>query len=166
MALTVGNTPGTDTKLDENKIKGYKNFANKVWNISRFILENTSSQDLNIQGDDMRLWSEFKTQVQEIGDDIENYRLYLAAEKIYHYIWHTLADDIIESSKLIFNGGLENVTVQDPALWISSRKALLRSILKDVLKLLHPFMPFVTEEIWQSLPETDGMLMVSPWPKA
>lgn len=167
MALIVGNTPGTDTRLDENRIKGYKNFANKLWNITRFILENTEDADTTIQiGNDERLMSEFKEQIADITSDMENYRLYMAAEKIYQYLWRELADKILEESKMIFNGTLKDMVGQDHNLWIKSRKALLRAILIDSLKVLHPFMPFVTEEIWQSLPDSQGMLMVSPWPKS
>jgi valyl-tRNA synthetase len=89
--------------------------------------------------------------------DIENYRLYLASEKIYHYVWHTFADDIIEKSKAVLNG-------DD----IEARKRMqfaLYYILHGCLKLLHPFMPFITEEIYQSLPMKEcDFLMVAPWP--
>jgi len=160
MALIVGNTPGTDTRLDENKIKGYKNFANKIWNISRFILENTQDADLNgtLVEADVALRDELNAIITDVTSDIDAYRAYMAAEKIYHYAWDRLAADILEDSKKVFAGDDESAKV--------SRRALLRALLRDVLALLHPFMPFVTEEIWQSLPETDGMLMVSPWPKA
>ncbi len=167
MALIVGNTPGTDTRLDENKIKGYKNFANKLWNITRFILENTTDEagapaaaGAPLTAGDQEMRSELDALTADITKDMDEYRIYLAAEKIYHYVWDRLAAEILEDSKKVF--AAEETKVNDAAK--ASRKALLRSLLRDVLKLLHSFMPFVTEEIWQSLPETQGMLMVAPWP--
>jgi valyl-tRNA synthetase len=157
MALIVGNTPGTDTRLDENKIKGYKNFANKVWNITRFVLENTQDMaDVVLNAADQEIRDELDALIADITADMDAYRLYLAAEKVYHYAWHRLADEVLEESKVVFAGSDEGA--------IASRKALLASLLVDVLKLLHPFMPFVTEEIWQSLTDSRGMLMVSAWP--
>lgn len=158
MALIVGNTPGTDLALREDKIKGYKNFANKVWNIARFILQNTEDAvvDGPLTAADAELRAELDSLITDATRDMEANRMYLAAEKIYHYTWHRLADELIEDSK-----GLLAAT--DTSL-IASRKTLLRSLLRDVLALLHPFMPFVTEEIWQSISETDGLLMVAPWP--
>jgi valyl-tRNA synthetase len=160
MALIVGNTPGTDTRLDENKIKGYKNFANKLWNITRFILENTEGVDASVafSETDQEIMAERDALLNDITSDMDALRMYLAAEKIYHFVWHRLADEILEESKKIF--------AAEDAVATASRKKLLRALLHDVLKLLHPFMPFVTEEIWQSLPESQGMLMVSPWPRA
>ena len=157
MALIVGNTPGTDTRLDENKIKGYKNFANKLWNVTRFILENTEDAvEAPYTDADALMRGELDTLIADITKDMDEYRMHLAAEKLYHYVWDRLAAEILEDSKKVFAG-------EDEAAK-ASRKALLCSLLRDVLALLHPFMPFVTEEIWQSLPEKHGMLMVAPWP--
>jgi valyl-tRNA synthetase len=158
MALIVGNTPGTDTRLDENKIKGYKNFANKLWNITRFILENAGPEEVTLSVADGEIRSELDALIADITADMDACRMYLAAEKIYHYVWHRLADEILEDSKKVFAGGDSDAS--------ASRKALLQSLLADVLKLLHPFMPFVTEEIWQSMAHSQGMLMVSAWPAA
>lgn len=160
MALIVGNTPGTDAKLDENRIKGYKNFANKLWNITRFILENTDGADLSahLTDADQTLRTELDEVIADLTKDMNEFRIYLAAEKIYHYAWDRLAAEILEDSKKIF-------AAEDEAAK-ASRKAILHSLLRDVLKVLHPFMPFVTEEIWQSMPDSQGMLMVSPWPKS
>jgi len=157
MALIVGNTPGTDMRISEDKIKGYKHFANKLWNIARFVFENTEDADpAAAQTEaDIALGEEFDALMKEVTDDIESYRIYLAAEKLYHYAWDRLAAEILEDSKAVFQSG--------DAFAITSRKALLRSVLLDLLKLLHPFMPFVTEEIWQStLPSQH--LMVTRWP--
>ncbi len=147
MALVVGNTPGTDMRMSEDKIKGYKHFANKLWNIARFVLENTKGEPVVREIRELESYG-IPALVREVTEDIEQYRVYLASEKIYHYVWHTLADIHIEESK------------KDERI-----KADLYSILVICLKLLHPFMPFVTEEIYQSLPTKDSQfLMTAKWP--
>ncbi|MFA5996322.1 MAG: valine--tRNA ligase [Candidatus Paceibacterota bacterium] len=159
MALIVGNTPGTDMRMSEDKIKGYKHFANKLWNIARFVFDNTKDADLSaaLTAGDEELLSAYGTLAQEITADIEEYRIYLAAEKAYHYAWHELADKILEESKPILAGG-------DPAAK-ASRQRLLITLLDRTLRILHPFMPFVTEEIYQSMPTKDAkFLMVAKWP--
>ncbi len=161
MALIVGNTPGTDLALSEDKVRGYKHFANKLWNIARFILENTRAADLaaSFVAGDAEILSVFETFAQEVTADIEAYRIYLAGEKLYHYAWHELADKILEESKPLFVG-------RDTALR-ASRGKLLLTLFDRTLRLLHPFMPFLTEEIWQSMPTKDAeFLMVAHWPKA
>lgn len=162
MALIVGTAPGTDSKIDENKIKGYKNFANKIWNIARFVL--TSTEDFNFETKpkvseaDQIILTELNTVIKDITDDIDAYRLYLASEKIYHYVWHNFADIIIEESKAILNGA--DVVAKQ------SRQYTLYKILTTSLKLLHPFMPFITEDIWGSLPHQDKqLLMIETWPR-
>lgn len=157
MALIVGNTPGTDMRISEDKIKGYKHFANKLWNVTRFIFENTegADSDASLTDADKELKKEFEALGREITEDMENYRIYLAAEKLYHYTWDRLAAEILEDSKSIFQN--------EDELAKASRKALLRNILMDLLALLHPFMPFVTEEIWQSVNPSQP-LMVTRWP--
>ncbi len=160
MALIVGNTPGTDSRISEDKIKGYKNFANKLWNITRYILTETEGADraAALTDADRAIRSELDALASDITADIDAHRIYLAAEKIYHFTWHRLADELIEESKAIFAG-------EDEAAK-ASRKALLLSLLADILKLLHPFMPFVTEEIWKSVRADDSLLMVTRWPVA
>ncbi len=161
MALVVGNTPGTDMRISEDKIKGYKLFANKLWNISRFILENTQGADLAapLSEQDQAHLATLDDIAKDVTADIEAYRIYLAAEKLYHYVWHELADKILEESKPIIQG--------DDAAAKASRQALLLTLLDRSLKLLHPFMPFVTEEIYQSMPTKDAsFLMVAKWPEA
>ncbi|MCK5060129.1 MAG: class I tRNA ligase family protein [Candidatus Pacebacteria bacterium] len=164
MALVVGNTPGTDTNISKQKIKGYKNFANKIWNASRFVLESIDTvgfdEKAELREEEKKRIEELQALSEDITKDIENYRFYLAAEKIYHYFWHTFADVIIEESKAMLKEGDEK-----------ARKSIvlcLYTILATTLKLLHPFMPFVTEEVWGSLPEsalkTRGLLMVEEWP--
>jgi len=160
MALIIGNTAGTDTKISEDKIRGYKNFANKIWNVARFILENTDGVSRDEKFNkyttvDVKLNDEIKAILTDVTKDMEDYRLYMAAEKIYHYIWHTLADKIIEESKNILKEGTETEKI--------SRQQFLLNSLKKVLVTIHPFMPFVTEEIWQNMGEKN-LIMVENWP--
>ena len=161
IALIIGTAPGTDSKIDENKIRGYKNFANKIWNITRFVLTSTENFDVDSQPEllekEQKILAELKATVKDITTDIDEYRFYIAAEKIYHYIWHTFADIIIEESKTALNGTDEAAK--------KSIQYVLYEILKTSLKLLHPFMPFVTEEIWNSLPHKDKkILLIETWP--
>lgn len=160
MALIVGNTPGTDTRISEDKIKGYKNFANKLWNITRYVLTESEGADLRgaLTDTDHAIRAELDALIKDITTDIDEHRIYLAAEKVYHYAWHRLADELIEESKAIFAG--------DDDLAKASRKTLLHSLLGDLLKILHPFMPFVTEEIWKSVRIGDTLLMVEKWPSS
>ncbi len=166
MSLVVGNTPGSDMKIDENKIKAYKHFANKLWNISRFILDHTTETNLKnpLTEADTKLWEEVLDLERDVTKDMNELRLYLAGEKLYHYGWTKLADEILEESKKIFAEASAEGAPKESATAAQSRKALLRRILTDLLKLLHPFMPFVTEEIWLSLPEQKNLLMVTNWP--
>lgn len=157
MALIVGNTPGTDTRISEDKIKGYKNFANKLWNITRYVLTETEdAKDAPLTETDATIREELTALAKDVTRDINEHRIYMAAEKLYHFAWHRLADELIEESKTIFAGEDEVAK--------ASRKVLLRSLLTDILKLLHPFMPFVTEEIWKSVRTKDTLLMVEKWP--
>ncbi|MBX4200469.1 valine--tRNA ligase [Candidatus Parcubacteria bacterium] len=144
IGLVVGNTPGTSLALSPDKIRGYKNFANKLWNISRFVFTQENKGELKED-----LVQEFNALVKDVGSDMDNFRFYIGAEKIYAYVWHTFADKIIEESK------------GKPELG-----ATLYYILLNSLKLLHPFMPFITEEIWQSQPDKpESLLMVTSWPE-
>ena len=167
MSLVVGNTPGTDLSLREDKVKGYKHFANKLWNIARFVFENTEGLEIDalaeggLNAADIAFLHEFQELAEDVTKDMEEYRPYLAAEKIYHYVWHRFADELLEQSKPII-GAFDATAPDEDAK--RSRQTLLRTLLSGSLKLLHPFMPFVTEEIWQSMPETNEMLMVSKWP--
>jgi valyl-tRNA synthetase len=160
MGLVVGNTPGNDLNLDPKKIGAYKKFSNKLWNIARFVLENTTATDAagSITADtDKKLLAQLHDVTKDITDDLQNFRYHLASEKLYHYVWHELADKVLEESKPILAGS-------DLAA-ASSRRATLYTLLTTSLKLLHPFMPFVTEVIWQQLPAKDtNLLMIAPWP--
>jgi len=161
MALVIGNTPGTDLKWTEDKVKGYKNFANKIWNITRFILESTKNEKFNekfnkFTESDLKLIEERLAFVEDITKDMEEYRFYMAGEKIYHYVWHTLADIILENSKKVFADKSETEK--------ESRIQFLLGTLRIVLRILHPFMPFLTEEIWQSISSVKSLLMIKNWP--
>lgn len=160
MGLVIGNTPGTSLALAEDKIKGYKHFANKIWNISRFVLmsvKENHNPSFPLTTADSRIISDLKTKVEEITKDMDNFRFYLAAEKIYHYVWHTFADKIIEESKAKLAS--EDVSIKNSA------QTMLLETLTTCLKLLHPFMPFITEELWSKLPLPEKkLLMVENWP--
>lgn len=161
IALIIGNTPGNDMALSDNKIKGYKNFANKLWNISRFVFTNTEGvifdKDRISIDSDRILIKEFNDIAKEITADFEDYRFHLAAEKIYHYVWHRFADIILEESKPILIG----TNIKEKL----SRQQTLISILKNIITILHPFMPFITEEIWQHIPiKKKGLIIIENWP--
>lgn len=160
MAMIVGTGPGNDSKISEDKFKAYKHFANKIWNISRFVVENTEGIDGDkekiTEETDKKLVAEFENIAKDITSDMDNFRFYLAAEKIYHYAWHTFADIIIEESKTIFKESEQKS---------SSRKNMLLFLLKEQLKILHPFMPFITEKLWQILVNNKKLLMIESWPK-
>ncbi len=162
MALIVGVAAGADSKFDMSKVKAYKLFANKIWNITRYVLSSTENWDgakpEKIMGEDQKNIDELEIIVKDVTKDMDEYRFYLAAEKIYHYVWHTFADKIIEASK-------EKLKIADVEV-VASTQYTLRHILETSLKLLHPFMPFITEEIWSNIKtKEEKMLMVSQWPK-
>lgn len=166
MALIVGNTPGTDTRMSEDKIKGYKHFANKLWNVARFVLEHAEGADTDapLTETDAPLIQELDALTTQVAADLDAYRVYLGAEKMYHYVWDRFAAEILEESKAIL-GTHEKPSTADAAT-IASRKALLLALLSRSLRALHPFMPFVTEEIWNSFPGRKDFLMVESWPSA
>ncbi|TSC70228.1 MAG: valyl-tRNA synthetase, partial [Parcubacteria group bacterium Gr01-1014_70] len=162
MGLMVGNTPGTNLSLSEDKIKAYKHFANKIWNASKFVLAAIENADLVTQpklaAEDQKSLDELKAITEEITADMEAYRLYLAAEKLYHYFWHTFADKIVEEAK-------PRLRSEDAGGKLSAQWTLL-TILSTSLKLLHPFMPFVTETVWGQMPhQKETLLMIAEWPR-
>ncbi|MEK7560688.1 MAG: valine--tRNA ligase [Patescibacteria group bacterium] len=166
MALTVGNLPGNDIIISEDKIRGYRNFATKLWNIQRFILLNDDAKTVRgapkFNAKDRKAQKELKTLVKIVTKDLEAFRFHHAAEKLYHYAWHTFADKIIEDAK-------PRIASADP----DERRAALKLLIEiqtTLLKLLHPFMPFITETLWEKLPAsrskaTKGLLMVEQWPE-
>ena len=159
LAMIIGNTPGNDLKLNENDIRGYGKFANKIWNASRFVLEKTEGLDVNnlpqLDEEDSISQKELENLIKEITKEMGEFRFSLVAEKVYHYFWHTFADILIERSKKKI---IESKNSE-------SAKTLLYLQLTTLLKILHPFVPFVTEEIWSSIPtENKKLLMVEKWP--
>jgi valyl-tRNA synthetase len=157
LSLLMGAAPGNDLKLSEDRVRGYKHFANKLWNIARFVFENGGSAEGDMTSKDALLVVEAQKVAQEITRHIEGFRLDLAADAAYHYVWDRFAAVIIEESKPILYGG-------DAAAQTSRARALYE-ILTTSLKFLHPFMPFVTEEIWAHVPSREReLLMVERWP--
>jgi valyl-tRNA synthetase len=162
MALIVGIGPGADNNLSDDKIKAYKKFGNKIWNASRFVLENIKDFDfekteiLNEHQIFITQWNELLPQITK---EMEEYKFYLVGEKLYHFFWHNFADIMIETCKTDINEG-------NDATKKSARYTLL-FLLTEQLKALHPFMPFITEEIWSSIPQATNdkkMLIIESWP--
>ena len=166
MGLVIGNPPGSDLSLREDKIKGYKHFANKIWNASRFVFENLAGADLSVRPkllpEHQKYLERLEEVVKEVTKQLENLRLDLAADQIYHYFWHTFADVILEEIKLIFKDNQIDLETKKSAQW------MLYTILATTLKLLHPFMPFITEVVWEHLPagslKQQELLIVETWP--
>lgn len=158
MGLIVGSAIGSDVKFDESRIKGYKLFANKLWNIARFVLTNYADEaaQASYTAEDEAVLAQWKTALASITDDLKNYRLHTATESIYHFIWDDFANTILEASKPL-------LASEDTAIK-QSRQKLLMTILSETITALHPFMPFVTEAIWDVLPEHKQLLMVQSWP--
>jgi len=160
MALLVGNGPGNDLSLGEQKIKAYKLFANKIWNASKFVLMSTTPDAFTykLMPNDAEELEKLHAFAKEVTDHMEKYQLYLAAEKLYHEFWHNFADVIIERAK-------EQIKTGDEAAQRSAQR-LLAEELVTLLTLLHPFMPFITEHVWAHLPTTwksAEILMIAPW---
>lgn len=149
MALIVGSAPGGDISLSEEKVRGYRNFSNKLWNVARFILLDKEKKELKKHSErDEALISLVNRTIKDTNLALENYRLDLAAENLYHVVWDDFASVYLEDYKK----GLVSYAV------------LLESFEK-LLKLLHPFMPFITEELWQALPRKyEDPLIISRWP--
>ncbi len=160
-ALIFSSAVGNDIPLSEDKIKGMKHFANKLWNIARFVLANMGSQELRIMNyeykpltkADEEIIDALKFAVDEVTEGLENFQLHAAAQKIYQFTWHSFADIYIEASKQ---------QLVNPEQKENTQVILLNSLL-IILELLHPFMPFITEEIWSKLNQKD-LLMVTKWP--
>ncbi len=156
MALIVGNAPGNDLSLSEEKVKAYRNFANKIWNASRFILsyeEKAKKIVYTSHPDDLWIIGETKKIIKQITNHLNRYRFDLAAEEIYHFFWHTFCDQYLEMSKKRR----------------SETQQTLLQVLATSLKLLHPFMPFLTEQIWQLAKDQEFFkekaLIIAQWPK-
>lgn len=162
MSLIIGTGPGNDSRMSEDKIRAYKNYANKLWNITRFVLSSTGdikyNENFNAYTEtDKTLIEERDNFIKEITKEMNEYKFYLVGEKIYQYTWSRFADIIIEESKNILNSDDEVSKI--------SRAQFLLDTLTKILKVLHPFMPFVTEEIWSMMPvHNKKLLIVEKWP--
>ena len=164
MGLVVGASAGSDVVFDEQKVKGYRNFCTKIWNIARFIeMNKPAGADARASAEaDRKKFSperrafieELEALKKEVTVHLETYEFHLAAEKLYHYVWHTLADKIVEMEKIALRDG--------DAAQKAESYALLEYLFLASLTMLHPFMPFVTEEVY-GIFRPGKMLMVTAW---
>ncbi len=159
--IITGNSPGNDMRYYNERCEAMRNFANKIWNASRFVMMNLTI-DKNelpeqLELEDKWVLSKLNGLVREVNENIDKFELGIAANKIYDFIWDTYCDWYIELTKPRLNGG-------DEAAKIGAQKVLLY-VLTEILKLLHPFMPFITEEIWQALPHEGEALMIESYPE-
>jgi len=151
--------PGMDIALSEERMAGYRAFANKIWNASRFVLMNLGQEKTAVVEEPLTLpnrWirSRLTRVIEQLNDSLKNYRFYEAAETIYHFIWHEFCDWYIEFIKPELKQGNKNT------------EAVMVETLDQILRLLHPFMPFITEEIWHHLPGSGLSLLTESWPVA
>ena len=163
-SLVMGVAPGSDVRMSEEKIESYRNFANKIWNASRFVLMNLEGFEPKgipsadkLQLADKWILTKYQETVRAITDNLENYDLGFAATKLYDFIWSTFCDWYIEAAKqgLYAEDGDTKQTTQEVLLYV----------LTGIMKLLHPYMPFITEEVYGYLPGVEGMLITAQWPE-
>ncbi len=163
-ALVFSTSAGTDIPLSEDKIKGMKHFANKLWNIARYVLAEIDQSDWTFEPQteaDKNILAKLEETIAESTKHLDAFRLHEAAQSLYQFVWHEFADIYIEASK---------AQLQDAALKDNTQKILLHTLVAS-LKLLHPFMPFITEELWSKLAtakllQGKDLLMVSTWPSS
>lgn len=164
-ALIFNTSPGTDSILSDEKVRGMQHFANKVWNITRFVLGQIQTDDEGTQmysaqipvaktDADRLIIEQLRRTVDEATNNLDSFRLHEAAQGIYDFVWHEFADVYIEASKAQMNDEEHKKSTME----------ILYFTLTTSLKLLHPFMPFVTEAIWSHMYGTEKMLMVEHWP--
>ena len=159
--LATGNAPGNDMRFSDEKVKASRNFANKLWNAARFVLMYLGNdysypglpKDLAIE--DKWILSKVNTLAKEVTDNLERFELGIAVAKLYDFIWDVFCDWYIEIAKIRLQSGAGADTA----------KAVMVYVLTDILKLLHPFMPFITEEIYQAIPHDTESIMISKWPE-
>ncbi len=161
--LVTGNSPGNDARYSDEKVAASRNFANKIWNAARFIHMNIDGHNVpcalpeTLTLEDQWIVSRFNTVTKEVTENLDKFELGMAVSKLYDFIWDDFCDWYIELAKRPLTGG-------DEAAAQNTRQVLVW-VLTNTLALLHPFMPFVTEEIWQSLPHQGEALIVAPWPE-
>ena len=160
--LATGNSPGNDMRFSDEKVGASRNFANKLWNAARFILMNLGEDEKaphipdELALEDKWILSLFNTLTKEVTDNLDKFELGIAVQKLYDFIWDVFCDWYIEISKIRLNSGDEKAA--------QTARDMLVYIMSNTLKLLHPFMPFITEEIWQTLPHEGESIMISDWP--
>ena len=164
LTLITGNAPGNDMRFYNERVEASRNFANKVWNASRFIMMNMEGKNItddakeHLEPVDKWIVSKLNSLVKEVTDNMENFELGIAVQKVYDFIWDEFCDWYIEMVKpRLYNS--DNKDSQNAALWT------LKTVLIDALKLLHPYMPFVTEEIFCTLQSEEESIMISKWPE-
>lgn len=161
--LATGNSPGNDMRFSDDKVKASRNFANKLWNAARFVLMYLDD-DFKYDGlpetleiEDRWILSKINTLAADVTENLDKFELGIAISKLYDFIWDVFCDWYIEISKIRLQGSDENKK--------NNAKKVLVYVLTDILKLLHPFMPFITEEIYQAIPHNDESIMISKWPE-
>ena len=163
MTLITGNAPGNDMRFYYERVEANRNFANKVWNASRFIMMNMEGKEVTDASDSLEpvdkwIISKLNSLVKEVTDNMENFELGIAVQKIYDFIWDEFCDWYIEMVKpRLYNS--DDTVSQNAALWT------LKTVLIDALKLLHPYMPFITEEIFCTIQSEEESIMISKWPE-
>ncbi len=160
--LATNNSPGNDMRFSDQKVEASRNFANKIWNASRFVLMNLDENEPaphlpdHPALEDKWILSQYNDLVKSVTDSLDSYELGIAVQKLYDFIWDVFCDWYIELTKIRLQAGGEAA---------QTAKAVLVYVLSNTLKLLHPFMPFITEEIWQSLPHEGESIMISAFPE-
>lgn len=161
-SLAMGNSPGNDMRFYWEKVEAYRNFANKIWNASRFVMMNLEGgsilpiEECNLDAADKWILSRFNGAVREVTENMEKYELGMAAQRLYDFMWSEFCDWYIELTKPRLYG--TDAAEKNTAL------SVLCFVLAGTMKLLHPFMPFITEEIYTHLPGSDETIMLSAWP--
>ena len=159
--LITGNSPGNDMRFYTERCEAMRNFANKIWNASRFLLMNLTIDKCELpaqlETEDKWILSKLNDVIRDVTANMEAYELGVAAQKLYDFVWDTFCDWYIELTKARLNG--EDEAAKEQA------QQVLCYVLTNILKLLHPFMPFITEEIWQALPHEGDFLMLQSWPE-
>ena len=159
--LATGNAPGNDMRYSDDKVKAARNFANKLWNASRFILMHLSDDFIyhglpeNLQLEDRWIVSKFNDTAKEVGENLDKFEIGVACSKIYDFIWDVYCDWYIELTKPRIQAGGETM---------EKAQAVLVWVMRNMLKLLHPFMPYITEEIWQVLTDESSMIITESYP--
>ena len=165
ITLVTGNAPGNDMRFYDERVEANRNFANKVWNASRFILMNMEGKEITVPNEsdlsavDQWIISKMNTLTKDVTENMDKFELGIAVQKVYDFIWDEFCDWYIELAKYRIYHAEENPAAANSALYT------LKTVLGDALKLLHPFMPFVTEEIYGALVPEEESLMMSFWPE-